>query len=39
MTAVPMPRRLPRALPDLPIVVLGALAAAALAYLARSMTF
>ncbi len=39
MTAVPMPPRLPRALPDLPIVVLGALAAAALAYLARSMTF
>jgi hypothetical protein len=36
---VPLPRRWPRALPDMPIVILGALAAAALAYLARSMTF
>jgi hypothetical protein len=36
---IDLPRRWPRALPDMPIVLLGALAAAALAYLARSMTF
>jgi hypothetical protein len=39
MIDMPLPRRWPRARPDMPIVILGALAAAALAYLARSMTF
>ena len=39
MSDVPLARRWPRALPDMPIVILGALAAAALAYLARSMSF